>query len=137
MFWRGCCQDPTVPGAGPTHPAQVCLCFHIMRAYGAQVTYLSYCMEGWGLPGAVPRPTLWHRCAGRTWVSLAAPSSSSSSPFPLLLAYCRELNMEPLKIFLFQNIFCISYNRYYNDSMHLLKIYGFRLLLVISNSCYI
>lgn len=68
--------------------------------------------------------------------SLAAPSSSSS-PSHFLPAYCRELNMEPLKVFLFQNIFCISYNRYYNDSMHLLKIYGFRLLLVITNSCYI
>lgn len=59
---------------------------------------------------------------------------SLSSPF--LLACCRELNVEPLKIFLLRSIFCISCNRYYNDSVHLLKIYEFRLLLVITNSCY-
>lgn len=44
--------------------------------------------------------------------------------------------MEPLKIFLLQSIFCISCHRYYNDSVHLLKIYEFRLLLVITNSHY-
>lgn len=62
-FGRGRCQDPTVPGAGPPHPAQVAhqrstTYFHITSACGAQVTP-SYCLQGWGLPGAVPRPTPW------------------------------------------------------------------------------
>lgn len=66
----------------------------------------------------------------------SVPLLSLSPPSPLLLASCRELNVEPLKVFLLQSIFCISCNRYYNDSVHLLKIYEFRLLLVITNSCY-
>lgn len=38
--------------------------------------------------------------------------SSPLSLFPfLLLASCRELNVEPLKLFLLQSIFCISWNR--------------------------
>lgn len=62
-----------------------------------------------------------------------------SSPLPLcslssLLASRRELNVEPLKVFLLQSIFCIRCNRDYNNSVHLL-ISEFRLLLV-SNSHY-
>lgn len=98
--------------------------FHITSAYGAQVTIP---VTAWGAGGCQElHPDQPH---GMCWENMGDPSlaaPSSSSPSPLLLAYCRELNMEPLKVFLFQNIFCISYNRYYNDSMHLLKIYGFR-----------
>lgn len=63
-----------------------------------------------------------------------APLCSISVPSPPLLASCRELTVEPLKVFLLQSIFCIRCNRDYNNSVHLL-ISEFRLLLV-SNSRY-
>lgn len=80
-------------------------------------------------PWDVPRGHCTHGCTH----AVVAPAQQ----LLLSLSSRRELNVEPLKIFLFQNIFCISCNRYYNDSVHLLKIYDFRLLLVITNSCYI
>lgn len=67
-------------------------------------------------------------------VALAHLCSLSVPSPPPLLASCRELNVEPLKVFLLQSIFCIRYNRDYNNPVHLL-ISEFRLLLVSNSRC--
>lgn len=61
------------------------------------------------------------------------PTNQPSPPPPLF----QSGEYGAFKNALFQRMCCISSNRSYNDSVHLLKIYDVKLLLLITNFCYI